>query len=94
MKEINQAENDLKEKRVDAKLYLKDGMWNCLITSYDVRGKQGMYSLDSIPFFLQEAQHPNLRTIEKCVSDNCLHEIELGCDILKLPLEALYLNEG
>jgi hypothetical protein len=94
MNEGDQAKDNLKVKWLDIELCLNNGLWNYMFASDDAPKKQGLNSLQLSPICLYQARSPDLRAIEYCGSDNRLHEVEFGRDVLKLTLEALSLDEG
>ena len=94
MNEGDQAKDNLEVEWVDTELCMYNGLWNCTFASDDAPEKQGLDSLQSNPICLYQTRSPNLRAIEYCGSDNRLHEVEFGQDVLKLTLEELPLNEG
>ena len=65
-------------KRVDIKLCLNNGLWDCMLALDDVLMKQGLNFLCLGPICLYQAQPPDLRAIEDPRSNNHLHEIEFG----------------
>jgi hypothetical protein len=88
------VKDNLEAEWVDIELCLYNGQCNCTFAFDDAPEKQGLDSLQLSPISLYQTWSLDLRAIEYPGSDNRVHEVEFGRDVLKLTLETLCLDEG
>ena len=89
--------DDLEAEGVDIELCLNNGCGAvCLHQMMHLRSKVWTLFMwvHVGPVCLYQARPLDLKTIEYCGSNNRLHKMEFGQDVLKLVMEALSLKKG